>query len=75
MAVTGITVAVPIGGSGVASEDRAKISSSPYQFSKTLRGECPSLSGGTLTLRSDGTLLREHKTPDFAANGTLQRKS
>ncbi len=45
-----------------------------YQFSKTLSGECPSLSEGTLTLQSDGTLMREHKTPDFTASGTLRRK-
>ena len=45
-----------------------------YQFSKTLSGGCPSLSGGMLTLQSDGTLMREHITPDFTASGTLQRK-
>jgi hypothetical protein len=42
-----------------------------YTFSKTLSGECPALGGGTLTLQSDGTLMREHKTPDFTASGTL----
>ncbi|HXQ38056.1 MAG TPA: hypothetical protein VN843_28875 [Anaerolineales bacterium] len=42
-----------------------------YTFSKTLSGECPALGGGTLTLQSDGTLMREHKTPDFTASGSL----
>ena len=32
------------------------------------------LAGGTLTLQSDGTLMREHKTPDFTASGVLTRK-
>jgi hypothetical protein len=45
-----------------------------YQFSKTMSGECPALGGGTLTLQSDGTLTREHKTPDFTASGTLNRQ-
>jgi len=45
-----------------------------YKFSKTLSGECPALGGGTLTLQSDGTLMREHKTPDFTASGLLTRK-
>ena len=45
-----------------------------YKFSKTMSGECPALGGGTLRLQSDGTLLRKHKTPDFTASGTLQRK-
>jgi hypothetical protein len=45
-----------------------------YTFSKTLSGECPALGGGTLTMQSDGTLIREHKTPDFTASGTLTRK-
>jgi hypothetical protein len=45
-----------------------------YQFSKTMSGECPALGGGTLTLQSDGTLMREHKTPDFTASGTLNRQ-
>jgi len=45
-----------------------------YKFSKTLSGECPALGGGTLTLQSDGTLMREHKTPDFTASGVLTRK-
>jgi len=43
-----------------------------YKFSKTMSGECPALGGGTLTLESDGSLFREHKTPDFTASGTLQ---
>ena len=45
-----------------------------YQFSKTMSGECPALGGGTLTLQSDGTLTREHKTPDFTASGVLVKK-
>jgi len=45
-----------------------------YKFSKTLSGQCPALGGGTLTLNSDGTLFREHKTPDFTASGPLTRK-
>jgi hypothetical protein len=43
-----------------------------YKFSKTLSGECPEGSGGTLTLKPDGTLFREHKTPDFTASGQLK---
>ena len=45
-----------------------------YRFSKTMSGECPALGGGTLTLQSDGTLMREHKTPDFTASGVLTHK-
>ena len=45
-----------------------------YKFSKTMSGECPALGGGTLTLQADGTLFREHKTPDFTASGPLTRK-
>jgi hypothetical protein len=45
-----------------------------YKFSKTMSGECPALGGGTLTLQSDGTLTREHKTPDFTASGVLTHK-
>jgi hypothetical protein len=45
-----------------------------YRFSKTMSGECPALGGGTLTLQSDGTLMREHKTPDFTARGVLTHK-
>jgi hypothetical protein len=45
-----------------------------YKFSKTLSGECPALGGGTLTMQSDGTLIREHKTPNFTASGVLTRK-
>lgn len=45
-----------------------------YEFSKTMSGECPALGGGTLTLQEDGTLFREHKTPDFTASGSLVRK-
>jgi len=42
-----------------------------YTFSKTMSGECPALGGGTLTLQADGTLMREHKTPNFTASGVL----
>jgi hypothetical protein len=45
-----------------------------YKFSKTLSGECPALGGGTLTMQSDGSLTREHQTPDFTASGTLKRQ-
>lgn len=45
-----------------------------YTFSKTLSGECPALSGGTLTMNSDGTLMREHKTPNFTASGVLTKE-
>lgn len=45
-----------------------------YKFSKTMSGECPALGGGTLTLQEDGTLFREHKTPDFTASGSLARQ-
>ena len=45
-----------------------------YKFSKTLSGECPALGDGTLTMQSAGTLLREHKTLDFTANGILTQK-
>jgi hypothetical protein len=45
-----------------------------YKFSKTLSGECPALGGGTLTLQADGTLQREHKTPDFTASGPLTKQ-
>ena len=44
-----------------------------YTFSKTLSGECSALGSGTLTLLSDGTLMREHKTPLFTASGLLTR--
>jgi hypothetical protein len=43
-----------------------------YTFSKTVSGPCPAMGGGTLTLGSDGKLVREHKTPDFTASGSLQ---
>lgn len=45
-----------------------------YTFSKTLSGACPAGSSGTLTIQPDGTLLREHKTPDFTASGSLTRQ-
>lgn len=45
-----------------------------YTFSKTMSGECPAIGGGTLTLQSDGTLMREHKTPNFTASGVLTRE-
>lgn len=46
-----------------------------YAFSKTLSGECPALGSGTLTLQADGTLVREHVTPDFTSNGTLSSRA
>lgn len=42
-----------------------------YKFSNTLRGECLAFGGGTLTMQSDGTLMRQHKTPNFTASGML----
>jgi hypothetical protein len=45
-----------------------------YKFSNTLSGDCPARGGGTLTMQSDGTLFREHKTPDFTASGQLKRQ-
>jgi|SRR5215207_1624884 len=45
-----------------------------YKFSKTMSGECPAMGGGNLTLNSDGSLFREHQTPDFTASGTLERQ-
>jgi hypothetical protein len=45
-----------------------------YTFSQTMSGECPALGGGTLTLQANGSLMREHKTPDFTASGVLQRQ-
>jgi hypothetical protein len=45
-----------------------------YKFSKTMSGDCPALGGGTLTMQSDGTLMREHKTPNFTASGQLTRE-
>lgn len=45
-----------------------------YKFSNTMNGQCPALGGGTLTLQSDGTLFREHKTPDFTVSGSLTRR-
>ncbi|MEO5886242.1 MAG: hypothetical protein ABIQ77_01135 [Anaerolineales bacterium] len=45
-----------------------------YKFSKTLSGECPALGGGRLTMQSDGTIMREHKTPDFTASGVLTKE-
>lgn len=44
-----------------------------YTFSRTMSGDCPALGGGKLTLQEDGTLFREHKTPDFTASGPLKR--
>jgi hypothetical protein len=44
-----------------------------YEFSDTLSGECPAIGGGTLTMQSDGTLMREHQTPNFTASGVLTR--
>jgi hypothetical protein len=45
-----------------------------YKFSKTLSGECPALGGGKLMLQRDGSIIREHRTPDFTARGVLMRK-
>ena len=45
-----------------------------YTFSKSLSGECPAMGGGTLTMQADGTLMREHQTPDFTASGSLTHK-
>ena len=45
-----------------------------YQFSKTMSGPCPAMGGGTLTLDSDGKLMREHQTPDFTASGSLEHQ-
>ena len=45
-----------------------------YTFSKALSGDCPAGSSGTLTMQADGTLLREHQTPDFTASGRLLRQ-
>ena len=45
-----------------------------YTFSKTMSGQCPAMGGGTLSLGSDGKLVREHKTPDFTASGALERQ-
>jgi len=49
-----------------------------YKFSKVLSGSDPCAAGvgtsGTLTFNPDGTLLREHKTPDFTARGPLVRQ-
>jgi len=45
-----------------------------YKFSKTLSGECPALGGGILMLQRDGSIIREHRTPDFIARGLLMRK-
>ena len=45
-----------------------------YTFSKALSGDCPIGSSGKLTMQTDGTLLREHKTPDFTASGQLIRQ-
>jgi len=47
-----------------------------YTFSKTLSGECPAMGNGTLTLQeAEGTLVREHKTPDFTSSGILGRQA
>lgn len=45
-----------------------------YKFSKTMSGECPALGGGKLTMQEDGTLMREHQTPNFTASGALMKK-
>lgn len=46
-----------------------------YTFSKTLSGECPAMGNGTLTLQADGTLVREHTTPNFTSTGILGRQA
>ena len=46
-----------------------------YTFSKTLSGECPAIGDGTLTLQADGTLVREHITPNFTSMGILGRQA
>lgn len=46
-----------------------------YTLSRTLRGECPAMGGGTFALQDDGTLIREHVTPNFVASGTLGRQA
>ena len=46
-----------------------------YTFSKTLSGECPAIGNGTLTLQADGTLVREHITPNFTSTGILGREA
>ena len=46
-----------------------------YTLSRTLRGECPAMGSGTFTLQDDGTLIREHVTPNFIATGTLGRRA
>jgi len=45
-----------------------------YTFSKAISGDCPVGSSGKLTMQANGTLLREHKTPDFTASGQLTRQ-
>ena len=48
-----------------------------YKFSKVLSGgdPCPTGvgTGGTLTLQTDGTLMREHTTPNFIVSGVLTK--
>ncbi|GEM_PF-1895269 len=46
-----------------------------YTFSKTLSGECPAMGSGTFTLQEDGSLVREHVTPNFTSTGILGRQA
>jgi hypothetical protein len=46
-----------------------------YTFSKTLSGGCPAIGNGTLTVQEDGTLVREHITPNFTSTGILGRQA
>jgi hypothetical protein len=46
-----------------------------YTFSRTLSGECPAMGNGALTLQADGTLVREHITPNFTSTGILGRQA
>jgi hypothetical protein len=55
--------------------EAVKVNFFEYTFSKTLSGECPAMGNGTLTLQADGTLVREHITPNFTSTGTLGRQA
>lgn len=46
-----------------------------YTLSRTLSGNCPAMGSGTFTLQENGTLVREHVTPNFIATGTLGRQA
>ena len=45
-----------------------------YSLSETTSGDCPAEGEGTLLMRSDGTLFREHKAGEFVAVGALYQK-